>query len=142
MLMGTGVHYPHREPAPLHRMCVCSLTYSFSPSPLSLTAPPEAPQNVSITTSSPTALRVTWAPPPPPSDPITSYNITCTAPGQPSRSVRTSSTASSSSITSLQPYTVYNCCVSAVNLVGRGSGACVSQRTLQDGRCLCVPHRK
>ena len=78
-------------------------------------------------------LTLSWSPPAPPdrNEAIASYKVDCTSSGVPSSSGETAEL--SLVVSSLVPFTVYNCCVLASNAVGTGPSSCQLFRTKEAG---------
>ena len=120
------------------RICIIILSYCCS----FLTALPPAPHNISIEPLSSTSLSVQWpllAPVTAEYGTILQYSIVCSAQNLTGhhRIEIAGRNTTQLAVTTLNPYTTYNCCVSAANLAGDGVPTCGEENTYEDGEIMC-----
>ena len=96
-------------------------------------ATPGAPQNVTASDVRNTSLTLSWQTPNETYGiDIQQYNVVCAT------QVYRSSTELSVCVNGLQPYTNYNCCVSAMNIVrDEGLSECTAVMTNESGMSSC-----
>ena len=112
--------------------CCSTLYYLFPSNDPPLLAPSGPPTSLLAKTGA-RNLTLSWSPPAPSdrNEAIASYKVDCTSSGVPSSSGETAEL--SLVVSSLVPFTVYNCCVLASNAVGTGPSSCQLFRTKEAG---------
>lgn len=96
------------------------------------TVRPSAPRNVRVTSSTSTSLYVHWTTPQYPNGTLTAYTIRCSSPthNYNSEIIRETYYGTYYTVTGLEVFTAYECCVSATNTIGESNQECVSGKSL------------
>ena len=125
-----------------------NINYNFIPSMCHACACTGMPENITFDPTTSRTMTLSWDPPVADSRDIDgiilSYNILCSSDDHMDFSLQQMNIASAQSVsmTSLNPFTNYNCCIATLTSNGNGPYHCDSGITLEDGKCLFIgkPH--
>ena len=94
---------------------------------------------VAVMNVSERTVQLSWSPPVSSNNhsSVTGFTISCASDRAPTVSSQIQGNQTlSSTLTGLQPYTNYTCCVSANSAVGAGPSKCTTAHTLTDGKTI------